>query len=137
MEWHWWENHKLRVVHCPAHRDPLCEVYCEKFSGVVGGERVTTEAGYYPCAVVDGPVEGLLTVLYTQPPWYEETLNISAVKVRFPRAPPPDCERWLAFMRFFCAQPAGPVLHAPSPYPTPALACRRHAAAARLCECSS
>ena len=62
VEWHWLHNLNELVVHCPAHRDPVIEIWW-------AGDSDFPQRGWFPAAVVDGPREGLMTVLYVTPPY--------------------------------------------------------------------
>ena len=113
IEWHWWHNHGNRVAHCPAHRDPLCEIYWP------GGSAAWPAAGWCPAAVVDGPVEGRWAVLYGKAPYGQEMLALHDAKVRF-RADLADerCPLWTALAeqaRARGAITAAPASSAPAP----------------------
>ena len=91
VEWHYFHSHTdltdFAVVHCPTHRDPLCEIWW-------AGDEVHPETAWWPCAVIGGPKEGLLPVIYTHYPFETEDLNVNATKLRFPHKvdpPLPPC----------------------------------------------
>jgi hypothetical protein len=87
VEWHWWKNCGQAVVHCPQHADPKCEVWWPK------QEMEQSPPGWYQCAVVDGPKEGLITIQYADGSGIED-VNLHAVKIRFQHKVGPEFTRF-------------------------------------------
>lgn len=92
VELHWWRSgHRARVVHCTEHLDPRCLV---SWRADEEDEFVTWHEG----RVTDGPHEGRYLVLYTAPPYGQESLAphdlATCAKVWQPL---PGAARWAAF----------------------------------------
>ena len=92
VEWHRYNSCGQCLLHCPSHRDPLCEIWWAS----TPDEPV---AAWWPCAVTDTvPKEGLISIMYTAYPYETEDLNMFSGNLRFPHKVPRDCRRWAALV---------------------------------------
>eukprot|EP00941_MAST-03F_sp_MAST-3F-sp1_P002187 g2187.t1 len=73
VEWHWYRHHCQRVIHCKEHLDPIVYILWNQPPSI----------RWYRGAVVDGPLEGRHSVLYSgDGEDSEEWVDLSAVQTK-------------------------------------------------------
>jgi len=98
VELHWWQSgHRARVVHCTEHLDPRCLVSWRADDDGLHDDAEVHET-WHEGRVTDGPHEGRYLVLYTRPPYGQESLSLMELAACAKmRRPPPGAARWAAF----------------------------------------